>query len=77
MTARDLTQTRATDGDGNTVWRAAPLIQAALNGRLAVLDGLHRLHTNTLATLSRYSCTPLPPPSLLMSITPPAFLTLP
>ena len=42
MTARDMLQQRTHTGD--TVWRLSPLIEAALEGRMAVLDGLHRVH---------------------------------
>ena len=44
MTARDLLQQRTTTHTGDTVWRLSPLIEAALEGRMAVLDGLHRVH---------------------------------
>ncbi|XP_054285808.1 von Willebrand factor A domain-containing protein 8 [Macrosteles quadrilineatus] len=53
MTSRDLIQQRGTLPNGDTVWRNAPLVAAALEGRLAVLDGLHRLHPSTLAVLQR------------------------
>ncbi|KAG8302131.1 von Willebrand factor A domain-containing protein 8 [Homalodisca vitripennis] len=53
MTSRDLIQQRATLATGDTVWRDAPLVCAALEGKLAVLDGLHRLHPSTLAVLQR------------------------
>ena len=52
MTARDLLQQRVTDVlTGNTGWKNAPLIDAAIRGRMAVLDGLHRLDASTLASL--------------------------
>jgi len=53
MTARDLLQQRTTTPEGDTVWRVAPLVEAALAGRLAVLDGLHRAHKSSLAVLQR------------------------
>jgi len=53
MTARDLLQQRSTTGTGDTVWRASPLVEAALQGRMAVLDGLHRVHRGTLSVLQR------------------------
>ncbi len=53
MTARDLLQQRTTTPEGDTVWRVAPLVEAALEGRLAVLDGLHRAHKSSLAVLQR------------------------
>ena len=52
MTARDLLQQRLTDrATGNTGWRHSPLVEAAIAGRIAVLDGLHRLDPGTLASL--------------------------
>ena len=53
MTARELLQQRTTTSTGDTVWRMSPLLEAALEGRLAVLDGLHRVHRGTLAVLQR------------------------
>ncbi|XP_045483883.1 von Willebrand factor A domain-containing protein 8 [Pieris rapae] len=53
MTARDLIQQRTTLANGDTVWRNSALVEAALKGRLAVLDGLHRIHASTLAVLHR------------------------
>lgn len=53
MTSRDLIQQRETMQNGDTVWRNSPLVNAALEGKLAVLDGIHRVHTSTLAVLNR------------------------
>lgn len=53
MTARDLLQQRATLPNGDTVWKFSPLVTAALNGKIAVLDGLHRIHPSTLSVLHR------------------------
>lgn len=53
MTARDLLQQRYTLPNGDTVWRYAPLVEAALDGRIAVLDGLHRVNPGTLSILQR------------------------
>ena len=53
MTARDLLQQRTTTHTGDTVWRLSPLIEAALESKMAVLDGLHRVHRGTLAVLQR------------------------
>ncbi|KAM3957572.1 von Willebrand factor A domain-containing protein c12.2 [Aphomia sociella] len=53
MTARDLMQQRTTLDNGDTVWRNSALVEAALKGHLAVLDGLHRIHPSTLAVLHR------------------------
>ena len=55
MTSRELLQQRSTLPNGDTTWRTSPLITAALKGRLAVLDGVHRLDAGTLAVLKRYS----------------------
>ncbi|CAK8678183.1 unnamed protein product [Clavelina lepadiformis] len=53
MTARDLLQQRYTLPNGDTVWRLSPLIQVALEGGLAVLDGLNRVNPGTLSILQR------------------------
>ncbi|KAK0097221.1 hypothetical protein PV326_002877 [Microctonus aethiopoides] len=53
MTSRDLIQQRTTMPNGDTVWKDSALIVAALNGKLAVLDGIHRVHPSTLAVLYR------------------------
>ena len=53
MTARDLLQQRTTIHTGETVWRLSPLIKASLEGKMAVLDGVHRVHRGTLAVLQR------------------------
>lgn len=42
MTARDLLQQRTTLSNGDTVWKYSPLVEAALSGKMAVLDGIHR-----------------------------------
>ena len=53
MTARDLLQQRTTLNNGDTVWRYSPLVMAALEGKMAILDGIHRVHKGTLAVLHR------------------------
>ncbi|GMF11715.1 unnamed protein product [Phytophthora lilii] len=53
MTARDLLQRRSTDSRGNTQWEDSPLIYAARRGHLAVLDGVHRLGSDSLSVLQR------------------------
>ncbi|KFM72906.1 hypothetical protein X975_02246, partial [Stegodyphus mimosarum] len=53
MTARDLLQQRITDDKGNTLWRPSQFVKAAKEGKLLVLDGLHRLHSSTLSVLQR------------------------
>ena len=53
MTSRDLVQQRITNVNGDTVWKLSTLILAALNGKIAVLDGLHKVHTSTLSIINR------------------------
>lgn len=54
MTARDLLQQRYTLPNGDTAWRPSPLVTAAIEGKLLLLDGIHRVNLGTLAVLSRY-----------------------
>jgi len=58
MTARDLLQQRYTLPNGDTAWRASPLVTAAQEGKLLLLDGIHRVNLGTLAVLSRSVSTP-------------------
>ncbi|CAE7947449.1 unnamed protein product [Symbiodinium sp. KB8] len=51
LTARDLLASRDTGRDGATHWRASPLVEAAVRGHIAVLDGAHRLPPDTLASV--------------------------
>ncbi|XP_049790817.1 von Willebrand factor A domain-containing protein 8 [Schistocerca nitens] len=53
MTSRDLIQQRTTLPNGDTVWQNSPLVTAALEGKLAILDGIHRIHPSTLAIVHR------------------------
>jgi len=53
MTSRDLLQQRMTTSSGDTAWRLSALVTAALEGSLAVLDGLHRVNAGTFAVLHR------------------------
>ncbi|GLG92294.1 Uncharacterized protein GBIM_00022, partial [Gryllus bimaculatus] len=53
MTSRDLLQQRSTLLNGDTIWQNSPLVTAALEGKLAVLDGIHRIHPSTLAVVHR------------------------
>ena len=69
MTARDLLQRSKklrnltflifswgiTKENGDTIWESSPLVRAAIHGRLAILDGIHRLHKGTVAVLQRLS----------------------
>ncbi|CAJ1380979.1 unnamed protein product [Effrenium voratum] len=57
MTSRDLTLRRGTDDRGNTIWQASPLMKAALEGGLAILDGVHRLAAGALSgAIGRLLC---------------------
>ncbi|PNF24076.1 hypothetical protein B7P43_G04705 [Cryptotermes secundus] len=53
MTSRDLLQQRSTLPNGDTIWQNSPLVTAALEGKMAVLDGIHRIHPSTLSTIYR------------------------
>ncbi|XP_076602199.1 von Willebrand factor A domain-containing protein 8 isoform X1 [Chaetodon auriga] len=53
MTARDLLQQRYTLPNGDTAWRPSPLVTAAIEGKLLLLDGIHRVNLGTLTVLSR------------------------
>jgi len=48
MISRDLLQRRTTDPSGNTRWHDSALVEAAVSGELAVLDGIERLASGTL-----------------------------
>lgn len=53
MTSRDLTQQRTTLDNGDTIWKFSALVEAALNGKIAILDGINRIHPSTLSVLHR------------------------
>jgi von Willebrand factor A domain-containing protein 8 len=53
MSARDLLQRRTTSDRGETIWQDTPLVSALRHGRLAVLDGIHRLPAGTVGILLR------------------------
>lgn len=53
MTARDFVQQRTTKINGDTIWRDSPLVRAAKNGHIAILDGIHRIHNSTISILHR------------------------
>ena len=53
MTSRDLIQQRTTKQSGDTNWKDSPLVKAARNGHVMILDGIHRLHSSTIAILNR------------------------
>lgn len=54
MTARDFIQQRTTTVAGDTIWQDSPLIRAAKNGHISVLDGIHRVHNSTISFLHRF-----------------------
>lgn len=66
MTARDFVQQRTTTITGDTVWRDSPLIRAAKSGSIAILDGIHRIHSSTISILHRFVCTKIKIIILLM-----------
>ncbi|EGF84196.1 hypothetical protein BATDEDRAFT_84927 [Batrachochytrium dendrobatidis JAM81] len=51
--SRDLLQRRNTLSSGDTVWENSGLIEAALNGRIAILDQIDALAFGTLASIQR------------------------
>jgi MoxR-like ATPase len=51
MSARDLLLRRTTDAKGNTMWGPSPLLVAAIGGDIAVLDGIHRIDGDVLASV--------------------------
>ncbi|KAI9317743.1 AAA domain-containing protein [Dichotomocladium elegans] len=53
MSSRDLLQRRSTSPTGDTVWENSLLVEAAIHGHLAVLDGIEALSYGTLNTLQR------------------------
>lgn len=53
MTSRDLLQQRTTLPNGDTVWRPSPLVTAALEGSMAILDGVHRINQGSFSVLHR------------------------
>ncbi|KAJ3169542.1 hypothetical protein HDU88_000733 [Geranomyces variabilis] len=53
MSARDVLQRRETRHDGSTHWQNSPMIKAALEGKIAILDGLHWVRADTIAALGR------------------------
>uniref|UniRef100_A0A8C7I9U4 von Willebrand factor A domain-containing protein 8 n=1 Tax=Oncorhynchus kisutch TaxID=8019 RepID=A0A8C7I9U4_ONCKI len=44
---------RYTLANGDTAWRPSPLVTAAQEGKLLLLDGIHRVNLGTLSVLSR------------------------
>ncbi|KAI8983752.1 AAA domain-containing protein [Pilobolus umbonatus] len=70
MSSRDLLQRRSTTSKGDTVWESSLLVEAAIHGHLAILDGIEALSYGTLNTLQRLcvdSETQLPDGTRLIS----------
>ncbi|KAL7742632.1 hypothetical protein ACLKA6_002000 [Drosophila palustris] len=53
MNSRDLLQQRVTNTEGDTIWQDSPLVRAAKNGSVVILNGLHRIHRSTAVVLQR------------------------
>ena len=53
MTYRDLFEGRRTKENGDTYWELSSLLTLALEGGLAILDGVEQIHPATLASLQR------------------------
>lgn len=47
-------QRRCTSSEGDSSWLDSPLITAARNGDLCILDGVNRIDSQALSTLSRF-----------------------
>jgi MoxR-like ATPase len=54
MTSQDLLLRRGTDAStGETIWEESPLLRAARNGDVCILDGIEKLRPDVLASLQR------------------------
>ncbi|KAJ3220295.1 von Willebrand factor A domain-containing protein 8 [Dinochytrium kinnereticum] len=53
MSARDLLQRRSTNDKGDTIWTNSPLVSAALEGDIVVLDHIESLPFGVLSSLQR------------------------
>ena len=53
MTCRDMIAQRSTLDDGSSYWTPSPLVKSAQSGQHVVLDGIHRLQPDTLASLQQ------------------------
>lgn len=51
LTARDMMQRTTTDAVGNTTWTDSPLVLAAREGSVCILDGVDRLDAHALGSL--------------------------
>lgn len=52
MLHRELFQRRSTDEEGNTIWEPSPLVTAARNGKVCILDNMETLPQGMLSALS-------------------------
>lgn len=52
LSARDLIEQRVTDIHGNTIWQPSPVIRAAKEGKILILDGIDRLSIDALCILA-------------------------
>ncbi|KAI3381394.1 hypothetical protein SNEBB_005189 [Seison nebaliae] len=54
LTLNELMINRITNEEnGNTEWKISQLLQAMIDGKVTILDGIHRLHPHTLFALQR------------------------
>ena len=53
MTSRELLQQRSTLPNGDTTWTVLPLVMAARQGHMAVLDGIQHVDIGTMAVIKR------------------------
>uniref|UniRef100_A0A915CQ05 ATPase dynein-related AAA domain-containing protein n=1 Tax=Ditylenchus dipsaci TaxID=166011 RepID=A0A915CQ05_9BILA len=70
MNSRELFQQRRILPNGDTVWEDSPLVRAAKEGKLCVLDGMERVHSSmieALAPLIHHRFLQLPDGSRLVS----------
>jgi MoxR-like ATPase len=53
MSARDLLQRRSTNLSGDTIWENSPLVKAAIEGSIAILDQIEVLSFGTLSSIQQ------------------------
>jgi MoxR-like ATPase len=53
MSSRDLLQKRSTNLNGDTIWENSGLVDAAIAGQYAILDGVHALDSGAFSSLQR------------------------
>jgi midasin (ATPase involved in ribosome maturation) len=52
MNSRELFQQRRILPNGDTIWEDSPLVSAAKQGKLCVLDGVERVHSSMVEALA-------------------------